>query len=346
MKILAMEPFDRGSHRHFRQILTRHSKHCWHWIANDATPWKWSMRVGGLLPLGNFPIPDVLFCTSLLDVAAARVQVEGKIGKRLPTVLYMHENQVEYPANPSRDRDERDVHFALTNLNSIFAADLVLWNSRWNLESFLNGILKVVEPCRGIPFDDLEARVRARSNVAWCPVEVPKPEYPSPIEAADSPLVVWPHRHEHDKGPDLLLDLARSHQGNSIRWALLGERFDQVPEGIKRFREEFAHSIVFDGCPSRNIYESILGSADWVCSTARHEFFGLAVVESMFAGCMPWVPSGLSYRELLPAAARGLSPATPPDDPAMVTEQIRWHLGAAEAPNATRRIDSLIESVL
>ena len=148
------------------------------------------MRVGGLLPLGNFPIPDVLFCTSLLDVAAARVQVEGKIGKRLPTVLYMHENQVEYPDNPSRGRDERDVHFALTNLNSIFAADLVLWNSRWNLESFLNGILKVVEPCRGIPFDDLEARVRARSNVAWCPVEVPKPEYPSPIEAADSPLAV------------------------------------------------------------------------------------------------------------------------------------------------------------
>ncbi|MEO1598834.1 MAG: DUF3524 domain-containing protein [Planctomycetota bacterium] len=268
------------------------------------------------------------------------------MGKRLPTVLYMHENQVEYPDNPSRGRDERDVHFALTNLNSIFAADLVLWNSRWNLESFLNGILKVVEPCRGIPFDDLEACVRARSNVAWCPVEVPKPVYPSPIEAADSPLVVWPHRHEHDKGPDLLLDLARSHRGNSIRWALLGERFDQVPEGIKRFREEFAHSIVFDGCPSRNIYESILGSADWVCSTARHEFFGLAVVESMFAGCMPWVPSGLSYRELLPAAARGLSPATPPDDPAMVTEQIRWHLGAAEAPNATRRIDSLIESVL
>ena len=91
------------------------------------------MRVGGLLPLGNFPIPDVLFCTSLLDVAAARVQVESKIGNRLPTVLYMHENQVEYPPNPNRDHDERDVHFALTNLSSIFAADLILWNSRWTV---------------------------------------------------------------------------------------------------------------------------------------------------------------------------------------------------------------------
>ena len=131
------------------------------------------MRVGGLLPLGNFPIPDVLFCTSLLDVAAARVQVEGKIGKRLPTVLYMHENQVEYPANPSRHRDERDVHFALTNLISIFSADLVLWNSRWNLESFLNGILKVVEPCRGIPFDDLEARVRVEAMLPGARLKFP-----------------------------------------------------------------------------------------------------------------------------------------------------------------------------
>ena len=66
----------------------------------------------------------------------------------------------------------------------------------------------------------------------------------------------------------------------------------------------------------------------------------------MFAGCLPWVPAGLSYRELLPAAARGLSPASPPEDPAAVTEQIRWHLGAAEAQIASRRIDSLVVSVL
>lgn len=346
MQIVAMESFDRGSHRHFRDTLTRHSSHRWHWIVNDGTPWKWAMRAGGLAPLGNCPMPDVFFCTSLLDVAVARVQVENKIGKRVPTVLYMHENQVEYPADPDRQQDQRDVHFALTNLNSIMSVDLILWNSRWNLESFLHGIVKVLEPCRGIPFDNLEQRVRDRSNVAWCPVEVPSPSYPSPIEPSDSPLVVWPHRHEHDKGPDLLLDLARSHRDHPIRWALLGERFDQVPKAIEQFRTEFANSIVFDDCPSRQMYESILGGADWVCSTARHEFFGLAVVEAMFAGCLPWVPSGLSYRELLPAVARGLSPASSPPEPSMVLEQIRWHLGAAEAPNATRRIDSLLETLL
>ena len=243
----------------------------------------------------------------------------------------MHENQVEYPDDPEREADQRDVHFALTNLNSIFAADLVIWNSRWNLESFLAGLGQILHPCRGIPFDDLEERIRARSNVAWCPVEVPSPELPCPIEPSDVPLVVWPHRHEHDKGPDLLLELARSHRNIPIRWALLGERFDRVPDAMSRFRQEFADSIVFDDYPNRQIYESIIGTADWVCSTARHEFFGLSVVEAMFAGCMPWVPAGLSYRELLPAAARGLSPAAPPENSDAVTDQIRWHLGAAEA---------------
>ena len=233
MQILAMESFDRGSHRQFREVLTKHSGHHWHWITNEETPWKWSMRLGGLLPLGYFPPPDAFFCTSLLDVAVARTQVEAKIGRRVPTVLYMHENQVEYPDDPEREADRRDVHFALTNLNSIFAADLVLWNSRWNLDSFLAGLGEILHPCRGIPFDDLEERIRARSNVAWCPVEVPSPELPCPIEPSDVPLAVWPHRHEHDKGPDLLLELARSHRNIPIRWALLGERFDRVPDAMK-----------------------------------------------------------------------------------------------------------------
>ncbi len=347
MQIMAIESFDRGSHRQFREILTRHSQHHWRWAANASTPWKWAMRAGGLsASMDESPNAEILFCTSLIDVAVTRIRFESKIGKRIPTVLYMHENQAEYPGDPERNPDPRDIQFALTNLNSIFAADLVLWNSRWNLESFIGRIVDVLQHCRGLAFEDLEGEIRQRSNVAWCPVEVPDPTLPCPIQQDNVPLVVWPHRHEHDKGPDQLLELARSHRELKCRWALLGERFDRVPESIQIFREEFAESIVYDGYPNRDIYESILGAADWVCSTARHEFFGLSVVEAMFAGCLPWVPAGLSYRELLPAAARGLSPDSPPEDPQAVINAIRWHLGAAEAPNAARRIDSLLEGLL
>ena len=39
-------------------------------------------------------------------------------------------------------------------------------------------------------------------------------------------------------------------------------------------------------------------------STARHEFQGLAVLQSVAAGCVPVVPDRLAYREIYPDALR------------------------------------------
>ena len=41
----------------------------------------------------------------------------------------------------------------------------------------------------------------------------------------------------------------------------------------------------------RGEYLELIGTCDVVASTARHEFFGIAVAEAMAAGCAPLLPA-------------------------------------------------------
>ena len=53
--------------------------------------------------------------------------------RAVPLVLYIHENQAAYPASDRPNVQAKcDVHFGLTNLTSVLAADLVIFNSAWN----------------------------------------------------------------------------------------------------------------------------------------------------------------------------------------------------------------------
>jgi glycosyltransferase involved in cell wall biosynthesis len=51
---------------------------------------------------------------------------------------------------------------------------------------------------------------------------------------------------------------------------------------------------------SREEYAGWLRRADVAVSTAIHEFFGIAVIEAVRAGCRPLLPAKLSYPELFP----------------------------------------------
>jgi glycosyltransferase involved in cell wall biosynthesis len=51
---------------------------------------------------------------------------------------------------------------------------------------------------------------------------------------------------------------------------------------------------------ARRDYLELMASCDLVVSTARHEFFGVAVLEAVRAGCFPVLPDRLAYPELFP----------------------------------------------
>src|SRR5262249_39033687 len=134
----------------------------------------------------------------------------------------------------------RDVHFALTNLTSVLAADHVIWNSAWNRDSFLEGMDAIVRRANAVKLGDWRERVGARSEVIWPPVEAPPPEVDRwrGGESSNGGIrVAWPHRWEHDKGPDELLELAERHSHRlDLRWRILGWRFPSVPEALVEFQ--------------------------------------------------------------------------------------------------------------
>jgi glycosyltransferase involved in cell wall biosynthesis len=349
--ILAFESFDGGSHRQFRETLTRHSSHDWTWLTRPPRGWKWRMTISALEIVNemnnqNISKPECLFATSLLDTATLRAALP-RGWRDIPLVLYMHENQIAYPSN-----DRRDASFAFTNLRSVLTSDLTIFNSKWNMDSFIAGILKLLKYSPDCSLGNVEQRIRERSTVAWVPVALPKEDtrvlHNRNMEGPKkSTTVVWPHRWEHDKDPERLLELAREHtQALDLRWIILGEQFTQIPDALKQFSDEFEEQIDHIGyVESKAEYWKWLHKADWVLSTAKHEFFGIAVVEALFAGCLPWVPEKLSYPELLPACARGLTPMLTLERTS-ITAEIQKHLFMAQAIPGTNRIDSLISSVI
>ena len=339
--ILAFESFDGGSHKQFRETITKFSQHNWHWVTLPPKDWKWRMTIGAKELVtkaeseGCFDqVPDSIFATSLVDACALRALLPEQL-RNVPLVLYMHENQIAYPTH-----DQRDATFALINFNSVLCADKVLWNSQWNLDSFLVGIGKLLSHTTHT-IQNIDEQIKAKSTIAWVPVELP--ELNERVKQGDEyTRIVWPHRWEHDKGPEELLEIARAWTKKlRLKWILLGEQFRETPKLLDTFLVEFQDNIEHAGfVESKETYWQLLQRADWVLSTAKHEFFGIAVVEALLAGCSPWLPDRLSYPELVPTGCVDTGPHKQVEP--MLFNGIKTHLSPATAKNATCHIDSLL----
>ncbi len=115
------------------------------------------------------------------------------------------------------------------------------------------------------------------------------------------PIIVWNHRWEHDKNPEEFFNTLYLLKKKKIdfRLLLLGQAFTHQPRCFKEAKGLLKDEILHYGfIESKNEYARILCSADIVVSTAVHEFFGIAVLEAVRAGCMPLLPDRLSYPEI------------------------------------------------
>ncbi|KAK7169062.1 hypothetical protein R3I93_005150 [Phoxinus phoxinus] len=383
MSVLLLEAFCGGSHKQLVDLLKQSVEDCVSFTL-PAKKWHWRARTSALYFMQAVPASStyrVLFTSSVLNLAEL-VALRPDLA-HLKKVLYFHENQLVYPV---RKRQERDFQYGYNQILSCLVADVVVFNSSFNMESFLSSIStfmktmpdhrpkdldRLIRPkCRVLHFpirfpdvtrflpahkrlrhsvrcDDIHARAAQSlvqtSGPSSCPdptihSELPgkilnvagpqqslKPTSVSPHQETleNQPVsrtyddddddergklrplhIVWPHRWEHDKDPQLFFQtlLKLKERQLSFEVSVLGETFTDAPDIFSEAKEQLVDHIQHWGfMPSKEDYLKALCQADVVVSTAKHEFFGVAMLEAVHCGCYPLCPKALVYPEIFPA---------------------------------------------
>ncbi|NXN70929.1 GTDC1 protein, partial [Himantopus himantopus] len=401
MSVLLIEAFYGGSHKQLMDLLQEELQEDCVLCTLPAKKWHWKARTAALYFMQTVPTSTnyrILFASSVLNLAELAA-LRPDLGK-LKKVLYFHENQLAYPVQKCR---ERDFQYGYNQILSCLVADVVVFNSAFNMESFLTSIGKFMKLIPDHRPKDLEKIIRPKCQVLYFPVRFPDvsrfmPEHklahlekvmgvrrngdayqseaqqksgalmktrdahresglceaqPGPCSAQQEGLpsprtaparaatsgaaestnpcqeedkqhltfnlsnilsgrdcqqrplhVAWPHRWEHDKDPETFFKVLLKLKEKDLPFhvSVLGEAFTEIPDIFPEAKKALGSSVLHWGyLPSKDDYFQALCMADVVISTAKHEFFGVAMVEAVYCGCYPLCPKALVYPEIFPA---------------------------------------------
>lgn len=356
MKVLVVEPFHTGSHQSWAEGYRAHSGHDVRLLTHPGRWWKWRMQGSAVTlaeSLADFDhwSPDLAVVSDMVDLAHFRTFARPFIGE-VPTILYFHETQLTYPTSGGA----ADLSYSMTNWLSALAADRVLFNSDYHRRVFFEHLPRLLHRPPDHTHVHLIDSVRVKSEVL--PVGVDLSWVAEAGQTARTPRVVWSHRWEFDKDPDVfaeaIVELVES--GVDFELILLGYRPTRPPDALERIRAGAADRIVHDGEASVDLYRKLVASSHIVVSTALQEFFGISVVEAIAAGCRPVLPLRLSYPWLIPerfhdlvlypdggfteALARAIDdPSTPPG----LSESMHRFSWTTLAPEYDRKLAEIVD---
>ncbi|XP_071328659.1 tRNA-queuosine alpha-mannosyltransferase isoform X3 [Trachinotus anak] len=325
--VLLLEAFYGGSHKQLIDLLTENMDAC-SVFTLPAKKWHWRARTAALYfsqTIPTCPSYRVLFSSSVLNLCEL-VALRPDLA-RLKKVLYFHENQLVYPV---RKDQERDFQYGYNQILSCLVSDVVVFNSLFNMDSFLSSISSYMKKIPDHRPSGLDQLIRPKCVVLHYPVQFPdvsrllpkhklvlrqlehqqispdEPETPRSEEHQENPdqstseprteqnpvteegsedqikplHIVWPHRWEHDKNPELFFSTLLRLKEKQLHFHLsvLGETFTDVPEIFSEARRLLdSHILNWGFQSSKEDYLRVLCQADVVVSTAKHEFFGVAI---------------------------------------------------------------------
>ena len=306
----------------------------WQRLELPGRHFSWRIRGNPLSWLDSLPeqAPELIVATSMVDLATLKGLHPRLAGVR--TVLYFHENQFAYPRS---DGQTTSIEAQIVQLYAALAADRVLFNSGYNRTTFIEGVDSLLAGMPDHVPSGVSGRIADKSEILPVPIDPIRPP-----DTRDPALILWNHRWEYDKNPDLFADamIALAERGAEFRLALLGQRHRKTHDALARLREALPDRIVADGALPMDEYRAVLGRAGIAVSTAIHEFQGLGMLEAASAGCAPLVPDALCYPEFYPAEYR----YTAGDREALVDHLGDWLSDTAPGPvNVERWTDLQLE---
>ena len=325
-KILVIEPYFGGSHKFFLEQLEEHLDLDFTLLTLPARKWKWRMRFAAPWVAGQLAQKrdvEAVLCSTFVDVAALRGLAPSWFNS-LPILTYFHENQFAYPVQVE---DERDFHFGLTNYLTALASDRLGFNSRFNRDTFLAGCRDMEKKAPDVKLDS-SGQISEKSSILPPGLNFSELDLLADPDPSTCPVIVWNHRWEHDKNPELffhtLFELAD--EGVPFRLIVVGQSFQRRPAVFAEVSERLKHRLIHFGyAEERTTYLELLKQGTLIISTASHEFYGLSVIEAVRAGCRPLLPKRLSYPELF-------APEYLYDDDQSFKERLRQVLGENSGP--------------
>jgi glycosyltransferase involved in cell wall biosynthesis len=306
-RVFLVEPWLGGSHQAWAEGFARCSRHEVHIVGLGDAHWRWRLR-GGAVTLAEQVTdlsaavgrPDVLLASSMLDLPAFLGHCRRTL-RHAAVCLYLHETQAARTRLTGEPLDDDVAH---RNWSSMVVADHTFVNSDFHRRQLFEALPPLLERAPDHRHTHLLAPVKARTTVL--PVGVDVEALVDTDRSADdrgAPLVLWNHRWDHDKAPEVFFRALRrlDHDGVAFRLALAGANVRRDPREFAEAEERFVDRLVHVGHLSREDYVDLLLRSSVVASTAVHEFFGIAMVEAMAAGLVPLLPRALSYPELVPS---------------------------------------------
>jgi glycosyltransferase involved in cell wall biosynthesis len=182
-------------------------------------------------------------------------------------------------------------------------ADSIFFNSEYHLTSFTESLglfLKQFPDHKTL--QNIE-KIKEKSSTLYLGMDLKKfDDYKIQI-TYNEPIILWNHRWEYDKNPDLFFKVLCRLKDEKVPFKLivLGQSYSKSPSIFKDIEKLLSNQIIHFGYVfSFKEYANLLWQSDLLLVTSNQDFFGGSVVEAIYCNCFPILPDRLAYPEHVP----------------------------------------------